>query len=103
MSCIVMNKKDYIYIGIIIILAVALVIQFKHKESCEEICWKMMKEISDQAYWKCGQALADKFWETHRNRPLAEQKKKVWNAMQYRGWETELIMENILRLEHQKE
>jgi len=62
-----------------------------------------MKEISDQAYWKCGQALADKFWETHRNRPLAEQKKKVWNAMQYRGWETELIMENILRLEHQKE
>ena len=62
-----------------------------------------MKEISDQAYWKCGQSLADKFWKSHRNRPLAEQKKKVWNAMQYRGWETELIMENILRLEHQKE
>ena len=62
-----------------------------------------MKEISDHAYWKCGQALADKFWETHQNRPLAEQKRKVWNAMQYRGWETELIMENILRLEHQKE
>ena len=62
-----------------------------------------MKEISDRAYWKCGQALADKFWETHQNLPLAEQKRKVWNAMQYRGWETELIMENILRLEHQKE
>ena len=47
MSCIVMNKKDYIYIGIIIILAVALVIQFRHKESCEEICWKMIKEMSE--------------------------------------------------------
>ena len=62
-----------------------------------------MKEISDKAYWESGQALAKKFWEAHRHRPLAEQKKKVWNAMQYRGWETELIMENILKLEHQKE
>ena len=41
-----MKKKDYIYIGIIIILTVALVIQFKHKESCEEICWDMLKEIN---------------------------------------------------------
>ena len=62
-----------------------------------------MKEISDIAYWESGQALAKKFWEANRHRPLAEQKKKVWDAMQYRGWETELIMENILRLEHQKE
>ena len=62
-----------------------------------------MKEISDTNYWESGQALAEKFWKSNENRPLAEQKKKVWNAMQYRGWETELIMENILRLEHQKE
>ena len=44
-----MKKKDYIYIGIIIILAVALIIQFKHKENCEEICWKMLKEISNSS------------------------------------------------------
>lgn len=62
-----------------------------------------MKEISDKTYLESGQALAEKFWQAHRHRPLAEQKKKVWNAMQYRGWETELIMENILRLEHQNE
>ena len=62
-----------------------------------------MKEISDTNYWESGQALAEKFWKSNENRPLAVQKKKVWNAMQYRGWETELIMENILRLEHQKE
>ena len=41
-----MKKKDYIYIGIIIILTVALIIQFKHKESCEKICWDMLKEIN---------------------------------------------------------
>ena len=48
-----------------------------------------MKEISDKAYWECGQVLAEKFWECPSNRPLAVKKKKVWNAMQYRGWETE--------------
>ena len=62
-----------------------------------------MKEISDKSYRECGQVLAEKFWAAHQNRPLAVKKKKVWIAMQYRGWETELIMENILRLEHQKE
>jgi regulatory protein len=62
-----------------------------------------MKEISDKAYQESGQALAEKFWVSNSNKPLATKKKKVWNAMQYRGWETELIMENILRLEHQKE
>ena len=62
-----------------------------------------MKEISDKAYRECGQVLAEKFWAAHQNRPLAVKKKKVWNAMHYRGWETDLIMENILRLEHQKE
>lgn len=62
-----------------------------------------MKEISDKAYWDCGQVLAEKIWNAHQYRPLAVKKKKVWNAMHYRGWETDLIMENILRLEHQKE
>ena len=42
-----MTKKDYIYIGIIIILSVEIIIQFKNKEGCEEVCWKMLKEISD--------------------------------------------------------
>ncbi len=62
-----------------------------------------MKEVSDTAYWECALVLANKFWIAHQNKPLTVQKKKVWSAMQYRGWETELIIENILRLEHQKE
>ena len=44
-----MKKKDYIYIGIIIILTVVLIIQFKHKESCEKICLDMLKEISNSS------------------------------------------------------
>ena len=35
--------------------------------------------------------------------PLVIKKKKVWSALNYRGWETELIMENIISLENQKE
>jgi regulatory protein len=62
-----------------------------------------MKQISDTEYRQCAQAVAEKFWMAHQSKPLSVQKKKVWDAMQYRGWETELIMENILRLEHQKE
>jgi surface polysaccharide O-acyltransferase-like enzyme len=44
-----MKKKDYIYIGIIIILTVVLIIQLKHKESCEKICLDMLKEISNSS------------------------------------------------------
>ena len=62
-----------------------------------------MKPISENDYRECAQALAEKFWTAHKSKSLSLQKKKVWDAMQYRGWETELIMENILRLEHQKE
>ena len=62
-----------------------------------------MNKISDKDYLESGQTLAKKVWNTYSDRPLIEQKKKVWSAMHYRGWETELIMENILKLEHQKE
>lgn len=61
-----------------------------------------LKEISDASYEQCAQTLAEKFWNKNPDQPLALRKQKVWNAMEYRGWETALIMENILRLEHQK-
>lgn len=62
-----------------------------------------MKEISDDAYSECAETLAEKFWASHQEKPLTIRKKKVWEAMQYRGWETAIIMKNILRLEHHKE
>ena len=62
-----------------------------------------LKEISDGDYLVCCKTLAEKFWLANKKQPLGKRKKKVWNALKYRGWETELIMENILRLEHQRE
>ena len=82
---------------------IRLIRELKQRNISEWNIQNALKEISDTAYRDCGRALSEKFWEAHRNRPLEEQKKKVWNAMQYRGWETEIVMEHILRLEHQKE
>ncbi len=62
-----------------------------------------LKEISDEEYLDCCKILVKKFWISNRNTPLVIKKKKVWSALNYRGWETELIMENIISLENQKE
>ena len=62
-----------------------------------------LKEISDEEYLDCCKILVKKFWISNRNMPLVIKKKKVWSALNYRGWETELIMENIISLENQKE
>ena len=62
-----------------------------------------LKEISDAEYYGCCKSLAEKFWVSNRNKSLIIRKKKIWAALQYRGWETELIMKNILKLERQKE
>ena len=62
-----------------------------------------LKELSNPEYSDCCKALVKKYWLSNRNKPLVIRKKKSWTALQYRGWETELIMENILSLEHQKE
>ena len=62
-----------------------------------------LKELSNPEYSDCCKALVKKYWLSNRNKPLVIRKKKIWTALQYRGWETELIMENILSLEHQKE
>ena len=42
-----------------------------------------------------------KVWNAHQYRPLAVKRKSL-ECHALRGWETDLIMENILRLEHQK-
>ena len=62
-----------------------------------------LKEISDTEYSDCCKALVKKFWASNESKSLVIRKKKIWAALQYRGWETELIMENILSLELQKE
>ena len=63
---------------------------------------KGLAEIDENDYLETIASLADKFWETHNHRTLPLQKKKVVNALYYRGWESELIYTQIRRLENQQ-
>ena len=58
------------------------------------------KEIPEADYLFTLESLADKFWLANAAREKQLQKKNVYNALRYRGWESELIFEEIKRLEN---
>ncbi len=58
-----------------------------------------LKEIPEDEYQRTLEELATKFWETNASRDKQIQKKKVYNALRYRGWENEFIFSEIQRLE----
>ena len=80
-----------------------LIRELKIREISDWNIKNALKEISEPEYYDCCRSLVEKFWVSNSNRSLIIRKKKIWAALQYRGWETELIMENILILERQKE
>ena len=58
-----------------------------------------LKEIPEDEYQRTLEELATKFWKTNASRDKQVQKKKVYNALRYRGWENEFIFSEIQRLE----
>ena len=58
-----------------------------------------LKEIPEDEYQRTLEDLAAKFWQTNASRDKQVQKKKVYNALRYRGWENEFIFSEIQRLE----
>ena len=58
-----------------------------------------LKEIPEDEYQRTLEELAAKFWKTNASRDKQVQKKKVYNALRYRGWENEFIFSEIQRLE----
>ncbi|MDG1272775.1 MAG: regulatory protein RecX [Flavobacteriaceae bacterium] len=56
-------------------------------------------EIDPTEYLETLESLAQKFWDTHINKPLSLRKKKVYTALKYRGWETDHIFDCLNRLE----
>ena len=58
-----------------------------------------LKEIPEDEYQRTLEELAAKFWKTNASRNKQVQKKKVYNALRYRGWENEFIFSEIQRLE----
>ena len=58
-----------------------------------------LAQITSDQYQEILKVLAQKFWNAHPEKPILLRKKKVLDALQYRGWENELIYEQIQRLE----
>ena len=82
---------------------IRLIKELKIREISDWNIKNALKEISYEEYLDCCKILVKKFWLSNKNKPLFIKKKKVWSALNYRGWETELIMENIINLQNQKE
>ena len=58
-----------------------------------------LKEIPEDDYLKTIEELATKFWLSNASLQKQIQKKKVFDALRYRGWESELVYREIKRLE----
>ena len=58
-----------------------------------------LKEIPADEYHQTLEDLAQKFWQNNVKHNKSVRKKKVIDALRYRGWEAELIYETLRRLE----
>ena len=59
-----------------------------------------LKEISEEDYQETLWGIARKFWQSHEKKLLLLRKKKVVDALRYRGWESNLIYGVLQALEH---
>ena len=59
-----------------------------------------LKEIPEEEYLTTLAELAEKFWASNAHRSLLLRKKKVIDALRYRGWESHLIYEMLTTLEN---
>ena len=59
-----------------------------------------LNEIEEEEYLTTLKVLAQKFWESNAHRKPILRKKKVIDALRYRGWESALIYDIIASLEN---
>ena len=59
-----------------------------------------LRQISSYNIKIALQEIAEKFWQTNAHRSPILRKKKVMDALRYRGWENNLIYETVTTLEN---
>lgn len=59
---------------------------------------KALEEIEPEQYLKTLDRLSNQFWNKHLGLELWKRRQKVVQALQYRGWENDLIFESLSRL-----
>lgn len=61
-----------------------------------------LKEIEPMDYQETFTNLILKFWRQYETKPYAIRKKKVFDALKYRGWESEMIWNQLANIERLK-
>ena len=59
---------------------------------------KALEEIEPEQYLETLDRLSNQFWNKHLGLELWKRRQKVVQALQYRGWENDLIFESLSRL-----
>ena len=59
---------------------------------------KALEEIEPEEYLATIERLSDQFWNKHSGLEAWKRRQKVVQALQYRGWENDLIFESLSRL-----
>lgn len=59
---------------------------------------KALEEIEPEQYLNTLDRLSNQFWNKHLGLELWKRRQKVVQALQYRGWENDLIFESLSRL-----
>ena len=57
-----------------------------------------LQEIAEEDYSQTLTEIAEKFWQTNAHRSPILRKKKVMDALRYRGWENKLIYDTMVAL-----
>lgn len=61
-----------------------------------------LKEIPDEAYFETFDELSEKLWTDTKERSAPKKKKKVFDALMRKGYETNLIFEKLQQLSSEK-
>ncbi|MGB0375843.1 MAG: regulatory protein RecX [Flavobacteriaceae bacterium] len=61
---------------------------------------KALTEIPEQDYQQQLEALVEEFWNKNEKHPYWNRKQKVLQAMQYRGWEMDLVQQVLSRFKN---
>ncbi|MBP6181954.1 regulatory protein RecX [Flavobacterium sp.] len=82
---------------------IRIVNELKSKKITQTLINIALKEISPEEYATTFHTLAERHWESIRERNLLKKRKKFCDYMLRRGFESNLVFEKVKELEHSKE
>ena len=73
--------------------------ELKSRRISDYLINKALKEIPSEEYYDTFQALAEKIWETIREKNILKKRKKFCDSLLRKGWESNMVYEKAKELE----